>query len=93
MFQKNWIQLDFSVPVLPQILEYLHYLSVQSLIVEGGANTLQRFIDSDLWDEARVITSSQWLGAGLKAPVFTKKPIYTEACGNDAISYFFNFDL
>ena len=93
MFQKTWIQLDFSVPVLPQILDYLHYLSVQSLIVEGGAHTLQQFIDSNLWDEARIITSTQWLGSGLKAPIFNNKPAYIEACGNDAISFFFNSNL
>jgi len=32
---------------------------VQSLIVEGGAKTIQTFIDENLWDEARVFF---WLG-------------------------------
>lgn len=34
--------LDFSKPVIPQLLEWLHREKCQSLIVEGGARTLQR---------------------------------------------------
>lgn len=41
----------------PLNLASLHAHSVQSLIVEGGARTLQSFIDDDLWDEIRVETA------------------------------------
>ena len=37
--------------------ESLHAHQIQSLIVEGGAKTLQSFIDKDLWDELRVETN------------------------------------
>lgn len=55
---------------LPQnILYQLYLMDVQSIIVEGGRNTLDRFIEADLWDEARVFTSPQVWGAGIAAPV------------------------
>lgn len=40
----------------------------QSLLVEGGAQTLQSFIDADLWDEAYIERSDMVLGDGVRAP-------------------------
>ena len=49
---------DFSRPVVPQVLKYLYDKGVQSLIVEGGAKTIQGFFDYPFsWDEIRVETS------------------------------------
>ena len=41
----------------PLNLESLYAHGIQSLIIEGGAKTLQSFIDDDLWDEIRVETN------------------------------------
>ena len=41
----------------PLNLEGLYAHGIQSLIVEGGAKTLQTFIDEGLWDEIRVETN------------------------------------
>ena len=41
----------------PLNIESLHAHGIQSLIVEGGAKTLQSFINDDLWDEIRVETN------------------------------------
>ena len=38
-------------------------------MVEGGAKTLQSFIDAGLWDEIRVETSRLLVSEGTKAPV------------------------
>lgn len=54
---------------LPQLLADLHQQHVQSLMVEGGAKTLQSFIDAGLWDEIRVETSGLLVSGGTKAPV------------------------
>jgi diaminohydroxyphosphoribosylaminopyrimidine deaminase/5-amino-6-(5-phosphoribosylamino)uracil reductase len=51
-----------------EILDSLWQEQVLSLLVEGGARTLSRFIDSGLWDEARIIEGPSFLGAGLPAP-------------------------
>ena len=41
---------------------------MQSLIIEGGAATLNAFIEQGLWDEARVFSSRGNFGEGIKAP-------------------------
>ncbi len=60
--------LDFSQPVVPQLLASLYREGVTSLLVEGGAATLQSFIDAGLWDEAHVETVPFDLGDGVQAP-------------------------
>ena len=53
----------------PLRLESLHAHGIQSLIVEGGAKTLQSFLDQGLWDEIRVETALQvTVGDGTRAP-------------------------
>lgn len=60
--------LDFCQPIIPQLLNKLYLDGIQSLIVEGGAATLQSFIDADAWDEIRVETSATTFENGTKAP-------------------------
>lgn len=45
-----------------------------SLLVEGGAQTLQSFIDDDLWDEVFVERSEILLGGGIEAPKMKTDP-------------------
>ena len=53
----------------PLNLESLHAHGVQSLIVEGGTQTLLSFLDKELWDEIRVETSlGQTVNGGTRAP-------------------------
>ena len=53
----------------PLNLESLHAHNVQSLIVEGGAKTLQSFLIQGLWDEIRVETNlALTVGGGTRAP-------------------------
>lgn len=51
-----------------QIMADLVNQRVQSLIVEGGLHTLQRFIDAGLWDECRVEIAPISLENGVPAP-------------------------
>ena len=47
----------------------LFEMNIQSVLVEGGAKTLQSFIDNNLWDEARVITNEDlFIENGVAAP-------------------------
>ncbi len=68
----EYIQLDYRQEIIPQVLEILFKKQLNSLIVEGGAQLLQSFIDSGLWDEARVIRGNKILYGGVRAPGFKK---------------------
>ena len=50
------------------VLRHLYEEKKQSLLVEGGARTLQSFLDAGLWDELRVETAPFCLGEGVRAP-------------------------
>lgn len=53
----------------PLNLWSLHAHQVQSLIVEGGAQTLNSFLDQGLWDEIRVETNTlMTVAEGTRAP-------------------------
>jgi len=76
--------------LLPQIMDALFTLSVQSVIVEGGTQLLRSFIDANLWDEARIICNEiQKAGSGVSAPILTNAlKINEESLLTDKISYF-----
>jgi diaminohydroxyphosphoribosylaminopyrimidine deaminase / 5-amino-6-(5-phosphoribosylamino)uracil reductase len=78
--------------IIAQILNVLHQLKIQSVIIEGGAKLLQSFIDDNLWDEARVITNATMqIPEGIAAPVLQhKKCIAAETILTDTIEYFIN---
>ncbi|MBJ2175331.1 bifunctional diaminohydroxyphosphoribosylaminopyrimidine deaminase/5-amino-6-(5-phosphoribosylamino)uracil reductase RibD [Aureibaculum sp. A20] len=61
-------KIDFSENVPRQICDYLYQNEIQSVLVEGGAKTLQSFIDANLWDEARVFVGNSTFYEGVKAP-------------------------
>ena len=46
----------------------LHQRNIQSIMIEGGATTLNTFIKDGLWDEARVFQSTTCFGDGIQAP-------------------------
>ena len=63
----TYLKLDFNNLVI-ELLDYLSSINIQSLIVEGGAKTLQSFIDNELWDEARIYTSEKKFKGGTLSP-------------------------
>ena len=64
--------IDFSKNIGIQICEVLQKNQIQSVIIEGGLQTLQTFINENLWDEARVFIGETEFREGVKAPVFNK---------------------
>lgn len=82
--------LDFSRPVIPQLLESLYGEGVTSLLVEGGATTLQSFIDASCWDEAYIETAPFALHEGVKAPALSEAVCRTStAYGNHRLQHYF----
>lgn len=53
---------------IPTLLNELYRRKCQSVIIEGGAMTLENFIKNDLYDEIRVEESSLTIKEGIKAP-------------------------
>ncbi len=65
--------IDFSKDVAKQICNMLFENEITSVIIEGGAKTLQTFIDENFWDEARVFSGLTAFNRGIKAPQFLGK--------------------
>lgn len=86
--KAEYVVLDFSKDILPQLMERLYQQQIQSLIVEGGRTLLQSFIDGGLWDEARVFTGSKYFGQGVKAPDFPYVPNEIVRFGDDVLGVF-----
>jgi len=55
---------------LNSILESLFKRGIQSMIVEGGAYTIQKFIDANKWDCIRIFKSGKNINEGLDAPKY-----------------------
>jgi diaminohydroxyphosphoribosylaminopyrimidine deaminase/5-amino-6-(5-phosphoribosylamino)uracil reductase len=60
--------IDFRKPIAIQICTILYKNDINSIIIEGGALTLQTFINEGLWDEARIFIGNVEFTSGLKAP-------------------------
>ncbi len=90
---KEWIKVDFSKQVIPTILKILHDKDIQSLIVEGGAFTLNSFLQQNLWDEIHVFISPKTFKQGTPAPLLNRKADWVGSSGEDLYKIFFNTDL
>ncbi len=60
--------IEFTQDILPQIMKVLYQQKIQSLLVEGGSQLLQSFIDAELWDEVYIEKCPCKLNSGVKAP-------------------------
>ncbi len=82
--------INFSKPIAQQICQYLFKHNITSVIIEGGLQTLQTFINENLWDEARVFTSTTKFYQGTKAPVFFGKLRSKTSIINDTLKFYTN---
>lgn len=64
----EYITIDFSTHVLPQVLETLYQRKLISLLVEGGSTLHNQFLKENLWDEIRMEETSALLHDGVPAP-------------------------
>lgn len=64
----EYVTIDFSQPVLPQVMHELYIRKLNSLMVEGGATLLGHFLKEGLWDQMLVETAPVSLESGVKAP-------------------------
>ncbi|MBT6635137.1 MAG: bifunctional diaminohydroxyphosphoribosylaminopyrimidine deaminase/5-amino-6-(5-phosphoribosylamino)uracil reductase RibD [Flavobacteriaceae bacterium] len=66
--------IDFKKPIGNQITNLLYNRNIISAIVEGGVQTLQTFINENLWDEIRKFKSPLNFKNGTKAPIVNINP-------------------
>lgn len=81
----DYVKLDELSPAA--ILAELYERSIQSVLIEGGAQTLQSFIDAGLWDEARVITGKTVFESGTAAPRIDGEKKTQKTFYGDEITY------
>ena len=84
--------IDFQQNIAQQIVDKLFQHQIQSIIIEGGAQTLQTFIDANLWDEARVFIGNCTFEKGVKAPILNTSPFKKEKIGTDELLTIRNYD-
>ena len=84
--------LVFDDKLALRISEYLFQKNIQSVIVEGGRQTLQTFINENIWDEARVFRGNIYLENGVLAPLFKSKNVARKSILDDELLIFKNYD-
>ncbi len=77
--------IDYDKPVAGQLCKVLYDKEITSVIVEGGTRTLNHFIQSGIWDEARVFIGSVEFKDGIKAPAISKDPIHSKSVSGDQL--------
>jgi diaminohydroxyphosphoribosylaminopyrimidine deaminase/5-amino-6-(5-phosphoribosylamino)uracil reductase len=86
----EFIDWSESNHIAKQICKLLHKRQINSVIIEGGRQTLQTFIDENLWDETRVFTGSSNFIDGVKAPKFSGKLISEEKILDNTLKIYSN---
>jgi diaminohydroxyphosphoribosylaminopyrimidine deaminase/5-amino-6-(5-phosphoribosylamino)uracil reductase len=89
---RNFEVIDFEQNIAKQILNILFKYQIQSVIIEGGSQTLQTFIDENLWDEARVFIGNRSFETGIKAPVLALPNTEKHSIENDLLIISRNYD-
>lgn len=72
VFDESALTLFLNTAHPQEICDQLFEKNIQSVIIEGGAKTVQSFIDANLWDTARVFIGKTTFGDGVIAPILSK---------------------
>ncbi|HEU0137500.1 MAG TPA: bifunctional diaminohydroxyphosphoribosylaminopyrimidine deaminase/5-amino-6-(5-phosphoribosylamino)uracil reductase RibD [Flavobacterium sp.] len=86
------LAIDFGKNLAEQLCELMYIKEILSVIIEGGRQTLQTFIDAGLWDEARVFTGTNEFGNGVKAPLLPVGASEKMHVGSDELKIYLNHD-
>jgi len=87
------VKLKDSTSILRQVLSDLHERNILSVIIEGGAFTLNSFIAENLWDEARILIGQNQWKKGLKSPSLNGELLESITIGVDKLKIIRNNDL
>jgi diaminohydroxyphosphoribosylaminopyrimidine deaminase/5-amino-6-(5-phosphoribosylamino)uracil reductase len=62
-----WVKLSQD-SFINDLMAFLYAQNIQSVLIEGGTQTIEHFIELNLWDEARVFTSPNKFEKGILSP-------------------------
>lgn len=86
----SYQQIDFNENLAEQICEVLFRNNINSVLIEGGAQTLKCFIDTNLWDEARIFIGNTTFKEGVKAPFISGRLVETRNIAGDQLKTYHN---
>lgn len=88
MGHLKWIKISRQ-NFLKNLIQKLYENEIQSVIIEGGAHTLQQFIDENLWDEAMVFKNQNlFLKNGTSVPILKNKPVETKVIRDNILEIY-----
>ena len=95
--QKNihYIFIENREYLISFMLYQMYLRDICSVVIEGGGETIQGFIDKNLWDEARIIRSKKLFKDGIPSPELpaNSEPSSQSNLGPDMILTFLNKKL
>ena len=83
----SFVKLD-EEHFLQNLIQDLYRKKIQSVIIEGGTETLQSFINGKYWDEARVFVSETNFEKGIPAPRLNGDLISQHEIKSDVLKIF-----
>jgi diaminohydroxyphosphoribosylaminopyrimidine deaminase/5-amino-6-(5-phosphoribosylamino)uracil reductase len=90
MDHVQYHRFPFDENLIERILALLFENKKTSLIVEGGAYTLNHFIKKGFWDEAWVFTGKKMIEGGIVAPLVFGEVLGEWPIGGDLLTIFSN---
>ena len=73
-----------------QIADHLYQSDIQSVLIEGGAQVLNHFISSGMWDEARIFRGREYYKKGPEAPFIEGKTLKYVLFSRSSMELIFN---
>lgn len=86
----EFLDWDLKRTIAQQISTILYNNDITSIIIEGGRQTLQSFINENLWDEARVFKGTTVFSSGTKKPHFSGTLVSDEKIIDDILTIYTN---
>jgi diaminohydroxyphosphoribosylaminopyrimidine deaminase / 5-amino-6-(5-phosphoribosylamino)uracil reductase len=84
----EYVKIDPTKNIIESIMKDLYNRKIASLIVEGGTQLFQSFIDLNLWDEVRAFKCEKQFQTGIKRPEFYGTMIGQEYMMGDRLSIY-----
>ncbi len=86
----EFIPIDFSINTLAEAMKILSEKKIQSVLVEGGAVLINKFIEQGLWDEARVFVAEKKIEKGVLSPRINSDFTSEQTIGTDQLLTYYN---